>query len=154
MPGKDLDVQDVRLAFWQRLVAEEVVTADDVDRELLPLVRGGPRGEQMAYVLLRACVTSAEGMGSAMKRNLRAALIHWFSHVGSPIDPERREPVDPRWLSSVIGQRLTWADSARLVGGNPEDYSAYRRLVDCLQEAVRSEWERSFGTPCPFPGGE
>jgi len=152
--GVQFETQDVRLAFWQRLLREEPVSVEEVDCELKALVRDSAMTDRMAYVLLRACVKAVEAMTPAMKRNLRAALIHWFSLVGSPCDPERHESMDPRRIRSVVGQRLTWADCAKLVGGNPEDYTAHRRLVDRLQEAVRAEWDEAFGPSCPFPGGE
>jgi hypothetical protein len=154
MMGLDLETADVRLEFWQRLLCEEAVRVIEVDRDLLRLARDGAMREKMAYVLLRACVMAAEEMTPAMRRNLRAALIHWLSSTGSAPDSARQEPVDPGELRTIVGRRLTWAESARLVGGNPDDYSAYRRLVDHLQDVVRAEWESAFGSPCPFAGKE
>lgn len=153
MMGLEVETADVRLAFWQRLLREEEVGVAEIEHDLLPLARGGAMTEKMAYILLRGCVVAMEGMSPAMRRNLRAALIHWFSSTATPPDLPHQDPVDPGDLRTVVGRRLTWAESARLVGGNPDDYSAYSRLTKALQDAVNAEWERTFGSPHPF-GGE
>jgi hypothetical protein len=150
MMGLALEAADVRLGMWQRILRDEAVPVSEIDRELLPLARDGAEGEKMPYILLRACLAAAEEMTPAMRRNLRAALVYWFSQTGSPVESGHREPADLGDLRSVVGQRLTWSDCARLFGINPDDYTAYRRLVDRLEEAVRAEWQAAFGSACPL----
>jgi hypothetical protein len=110
--------------------------------------------ERLAFILLRACVAATVEMTPAMRRNLKAALMHWFSQTGSPsqeASPELPGVVD---LSAIVGRRLTWAECAKLVGGNPQDYSAYQRLVARLQVAVQDQWHAVFGSDCPFAAEE
>jgi hypothetical protein len=150
LTGFELETADVRLGIWQRILRDEEVSLPEVDRDLLALARDGADGEKMSYILLRACLAASEEMTPAMRRNLKAALLHWFSHTGSPVDENQRSTIDTGELKTVVGRRLTWSDSARLVGGNPDDYTAYRRLVDRLQDAVHNEWKAAFGSACPF----
>ncbi len=147
MIGIGCETPDVRLAFWQQLLRGIMVSPEDIDRELLPLARAGTVEERRAYILLRAAVASFQEMTPAMQRNLKAAVIYWFSCVGSQVEDNVEEVLDIHELRTVVGRRLTWADSARLVGGNPDDYSAYKRLVDRLERAIREEWSRMFGEP-------
>ena len=149
MIGIGCETADVRLAFWQQLLQEVAISTEDIDRELLPLARAGTVEERTAYVLLRAAVVAFHDMTPAMQRNLKAAVIHWFSSVGSPAEDSFEELIDIHELRTIVGRRLTWADSTRLVGGNPNDYSAYRRLVDRLERAIREEWSRAFGELLP-----
>lgn len=154
MLGLELDAQDLRLGLWQRLLADEEIPVADVDEDLLPLAREGVASERLAFILLRTCVAATVEMTPAMRRNLKAALIHWFSQTGSPSPETPCEFPSRADLAAIVGRRLTWAESAKLVGGNPQDYSAYQRLVARLQTAVQEQWHAVFGSECPFAAEE
>jgi len=145
MNGAQFETADMRISFWQRLLVDESVSPSDVDEELLSLARVSSQEEKSAYVLLRAVVVAKQEMTDAMRRNLKAAILYWFSQTGTSEDDAREVIVDPSRLETIIGRRLTWAECAKTVGGNPADYSAYTRLLDRLRSAIQAEWAHAFG---------
>jgi len=147
MIGVKFETADMRVAFWQRLLVDESISPEDVDDELLALAKASSQEEKSAYVLLRAVVVANQEMSDAMRRNLKAAILYWFSQTGTSVGDGGEVGADPSRLETVIGRQLAWADCARSVGGNPADYSAYTRLLDRLRHAIRAEWFRAFGAP-------
>jgi len=150
MIGLQLEAADVRLAFWDQILRDEPVDIAEIDAELLPLMKSASSQERIAFIVLRSCVVAQQSMSPAMRRNLRAALIHWFSSLGTSEDTVSAETVDAIDIRSLLGRKLTWKESARMVGGNPEDYSAYGRLLKKLQTTAEDEWVRAFGKKAPF----
>lgn len=132
--------------FWDRLLQDTPPELDEVDRELLTLARAGDFDQRVAFVLLRSCVAIARGGTPAMKRNLKAALVHWISNSGYGDVSDRVVQDDlPMTCYALMGQRLSWREAAILVGGNPNDYSAYSRLLERLVEECARTWRETFG---------
>ena len=144
-------LREDRLAFWDRLIRGVQVPPAECDDLLTQLAVNADPEEQAGCILLLASVGIANEANRAMRRNLRAALKYWFSHTGTK---ESREApglhdVQEGGLESVIGLYLSWPEAMESVGGNPNDYSALKRLESLLRARCVEEWERRFGTPAP-----
>ena len=151
---------DGRLVYWSHLLRGEFVSIDDLDQDLLPMVRGAAAEERKAYVLLRACCELA-GVGSAScRRNLRVAILYWFSNMGngSEYDKQDDTPLAEMDLHRVVGMKLSWREAAAAFGANPNDYSAYHRLLAKLKQACDDHWRKLYGSalssPFEVPGGK
>ena len=151
MLGLRLDTQETRLVFWQRLLRDQPVATEDIDEQLLRLVRERDSEERRAFVLLRSCAQLMDGGTETMRRTLRGTLMYWFSHTGSGGDRDQTIQ-DYTDLLTLIGRRLTWSECIRHVGGNPDAYSARSRLVEALQTSVRQQWAELFGEQVPMAG--
>ena len=147
---------DVRLVYWSRLLRGEFVSIDDLDQDLLPMVRGAALEERKAYILLRACCELACVGSPSCRRNLRVAILYWFSNMGNGSECGREDdtPLAEMDLHRVVGMKLSWREAAAAFGANPNDYSAYHRLLAKLKEACDDHWRKLYGPAMssPFDG--
>jgi len=44
-----------------------------------------------------------------------------------------------------VGARYSWGECYRMVGGNPKDHSAYRRLLRLVEQEYAACWKDVFG---------
>ena len=129
MPLRKL-CDEARLVYWSRLLHGEFVTVEDLDREILPLVRGAGIEERKAYTLLRACIDLACCGSAVVRRNLQVAILYWFSNMGSNQAGSNGDAsLAGMDLHRIIGMKLSWREAAAAFGANPNDYSAYHRLL-------------------------
>jgi hypothetical protein len=150
--GLEIDIGDVRLVFWQRLLQNTPVALDELDAELGVVCRDAPADDRLAFAVLRACASISYSGSEPQRRTLRAALIYWFSRTASKVEAPEGTLLDPMDLFSIAGTHLAWRDCAVLVGGNPDDYSAYGRIVERLHALAREQWSQLYGTEAPFGG--
>ncbi|MBN1859612.1 hypothetical protein JW848_10500 [Candidatus Bipolaricaulota bacterium] len=146
---------EARLAYWSQLLRGESFTIEDLDREILPLVRGAGVDERKAYTLLRACCELASCGSSAVRRNLKVAILYWFSNMGNGEAPSESgdTPLAEMDLHRIIGMKLSWREAAAAFGANPNDYSAYHRLLSKLKERCDEHWRQQFGLTVTSPFG-
>jgi len=148
---------EARLAYWSRLLRGEFVTVEDLDRDILPLVRGAGVHEQKAYTLLCACSDLASNGSPSVRRNLKVAILYWFSNMGNGVERAETDetPLAEMDLHRIVGMKLTWREAAAAFGANPNDYSAYHRLLAKLKDRCDEHWRNRFGSAdaSPFPAG-
>ncbi len=116
--------------------------------------------ERKAYILLRACCELASTGSSACRRNLRVAILYWFSNMGNGCEHGEQDdtPLADKDLHRVIGIKLSWREAAAAFGANPNDYSAYHRLLAKLKKTCDDNWKQLYGSvmssPFEVPGGK
>lgn len=145
-------LREDRLALWDRLIHGENVAQTELDQLVTKLAHDAPGEDRASCMLLLATANIASQGSRAMRRNLIAALRYWFSHTGSKIRPP---DLDPRGLKDVglielMGLYLSWPEAMLSAGGNPDDYTALKRVEKKLKEKYEEEWERVFGSSAPF----
>ncbi len=148
------EMQELRLQFWDSLLHNDPADGADLDEAFLAFTRAGEYEDKKALVLLKACAAVSQTASNAMKRNLKAAILTWFS--GGPSDNRTHS-----WqlghngmphLYEIVGTQLSWRDAAGIVGASPDDYSAKRRVLSLLRDECVSQWKWTFGedTGGPF----
>jgi hypothetical protein len=144
--------RETRLSFWGRLFHGLAVAPTEIDREILSLVRNSSEGERIAFILLRACAAIGIDASPATKRTLRTAILYWFSNSGSK-DGNTEDDIDLRHadLRAIVGLHLSWRESALVFGANPNDYTAYHRFLQRLQEECTRQWIAVFGESAGQP---
>jgi len=144
-------LREDRLVFWDRLLRGERVDPVECRELMTRLAHEAPPEEKSGCILLVASVCLAREGNRAMQRNLRAALRYWFSHSGTKERPETFDPCELQdgGLETVVGLYLSWPEAMLSVGGNPDDYTAMKRLERRLRAKCVEEWERQFNTPAP-----
>lgn len=144
-------LREDRLVVWDRLLRSGNVELEEVERLVTKLSRDTTEEEQLGSVLLLAVAKIATVERGATRRNLTAALRYWFSHTGTKDRPLTFVPrgLEDVGLVDLMGLYLTWPEAMRSVGGNPNDYSALKRLEQELREHCAKEWERVFGCSPP-----
>lgn len=144
-------LREDRLAVWDRLVRGEHVPSEDVSGFILRLSHDAPPEEKASCVLLLASLRIANEGRRAMRRNLRAALRYWFSHSGSNDRPVKLNPRDLQdaGLERLVGLYLSWPEAMKSVRGNPEDYTALKRVEKQLRAQCAVEWQEQFGSGVP-----
>ncbi len=149
------EMQEIRIEFWDRILVGDPPSRAEVDRQLLAYSRSAGIDERMAFALLQACAELAREGTEAMKRNLKTAMLCWFSGGVSRTEP--RVPLGPDipHIYQIVGLNLSWRDAASLLRGNPEDYTARKRLLEQLQQTCGDEWRASFNgnSSGPFEPG-
>ena len=150
MLGVALDARDTRILLWAELLDSGDLSTDEIDRELLQMARGSSTDEKEAFVLLRAAAHLLGSGSEALRRNLRIALVYWFSQVGSLDEEVETENLDLANIADLQGTHLTWSECARRLGGNPSDYTAYSRTIQKLRDEVVKQWNGLFGEGMPF----
>ena len=145
MLGIVIEAWELRLALWHRLVVDGRLPIDDIDAALRVFAASSNDEEKRAFVLLRAAAKLSESGSDSLRRTLRGAILYWFSCAGSKNDPAPTDAINPSYLPSVIGRHLTWSECATFVGMNPDNYTAYRRLVEKLGSETEEQWHEVFG---------
>lgn len=138
------EMQEVRMVFWDRILSDDPPSRAEMNGQLLAYSRSAAIDERMAFALLRACAEIAHGGTEATKRNLRIAMLCWFSGGVSRAPQSLRHVDGIPHIYQIVGLNLTWHDAARLLKGNPDDYTARKRLLDQLKQACATEWKASF----------
>jgi len=142
-----LEREETRLVFWERILQDRPPAPEEIDSALLAVTRDGEMEDRVAFALLQACANISRADSDAMKRNLKIALLCWFSGVRSceAAAPSQTSTGKPPHVYEIVGAHLTWREAALMVGGNPEDYSARPRLLKRLKEECIRQWSAAFG---------
>ena len=144
-----------QLVFWNRLLQGVSVSLEELDAELLSLSRAASRFARIRFVLLRSCASMAAGETDAMRRNLRVALLYWLSNWFDKVEGKRLKECESEGQNSClgfrefIGRQLSWREAAELLGANPDDYSAYARLLKKLKQEFNRQWKEFFTDRSP-----
>ena len=148
------EVREIRMLFWNRILQGNPPEIHEIDEALLPLTRDADIESRLAFTLLRASAEIAKSGTETMQRNLRVALLCWFS--GSVAEAyttmyHRTIPQQP-YIHEILNRKMTWHEAASIVGANPNDYTARHRLMKRLKEGCVLHWVRVFGggTGNPF----
>ena len=141
----DSTIQEARIRFWNRLLLGEPVRQEELDHELLAETQSCGDEARVALTLLRACVALQTEGSEATRRSLRTALYFWFSNSGSAMGEQAFCANDACDVLGLMGRALTWREAASLTGSNPNDYSAYKRLVAKLKDEYTRHSELLFG---------
>lgn len=152
-------LREDRLALWDRLIQGELIDQLELNQLVTKFVHAVPVEERIGCALLLAATNIASQESRAMRRNLVAALRYWFSHTGSKIRPPDLDPygLKDAGLIELMGLYLSWPEAMLSVGGNPDDYTALKRVERKLKEKYEEEWDRVFGSSAPLTfahGGE
>jgi hypothetical protein len=97
----------------------------------------------------------ATGETDAMRRNLRVALLYWLSNWFDKVEGQRLKECENEGQNSClgfrefIGRQLSWREAAELLGANPDDYSAYARLLKKLKQEFNRQWKELFTDRSP-----
>lgn len=145
-------LREDRLIFWDRLIRGESIDAEELDQLVIKLAHDASAEERVGSVFLLAAAKIARVGRRAMRRNLIAGLRYWFSHVGTKDRPPgfNSQAIRDAGLTEIMGLYLNWREAMLSVGGNPNDYSALKRLEKRLKEEYKKEWKRVFGSQAPF----
>lgn len=140
-------LREDRLALWDRLIHGERVELKELDQLVTKLAHDASDEDRVSSVLLLAAAQIARVGRRAMRRNLVAALKYWFSHVGTKDRPSKVDSrkIENCGLIDIMGLYLTWPEASGTV-----DYTALKRIEECLKEKYMKEWERLFGSSAPY----
>ncbi|MBE0636335.1 hypothetical protein IH601_10105 [Candidatus Bipolaricaulota bacterium] len=144
-------LRDERLVIWDTLIRGEPVLRADVSSLILGLTHDAPDAERAGSVLLLAAIRYLETTRPSSRWRLRAALWYWFSQTGTRNRSGgfRLTQLKRCGLADLAGLCLTWPEVMKVMGRNPNDYSALARIQIDLTALFGEEWKNLFGTSPP-----
>ena len=150
----EYEARETRMMFWNRIMQGNPPEVHEVDEALLPFTHDTGIESRLAFTLLRASAEIAKSGTETMKRNLRIALLCWFSGTSTEAKAASAQSKisQQSCIYEIVNRRITWHEAATIFGANPNDYTARQRLMKRLQEECVIHWVRVFGeeTGNPF----
>jgi len=148
-------MQERRVMLWNRILQGNPPSEEELNHELLSYSRDADEDERLAVALLYACSRIARGDSEAMKRNLLVSMLCWFSAGPRAEEKLLPQPLggEPPRINEITGLNLSWREASMLVGSNSNDYSARKRLLECLQSTCVEVWRGLYGGSSSGPFG-